>query len=68
MGLLTRHTSEGHVPAHCADCAHAIDRARICCQSICLILFETFGNFGPGVVRLLHKLSGHVCNKLTHAQ
>ena len=33
-----------------------------------VLLFETFGGAGPGVMRLLRKLSDEVSNRLSHAQ
>ena len=54
----------GHIAAHTADYAHAI--AHGC--DVNLLLFETFGGFGPGVMKLLHELKDHVHNKLSHAQ
>ena len=54
----------GHVAAHSADYSHAL--AHGC--DVLLLLFETFGGFGPGVMKLLHELADHVHNKLSHAQ
>ena len=57
-------TGEGHVPARPGD----YDRARAQGYDVQLLLLETFGGAGPGVMRLLRKLSDEVSNRLSHAQ
>ena len=65
-GAFDRATGAGYmyiVPARDGD----YKRARETCD-VRLLLFETFGGVGDGVVHLLSLLADEVSNRLSHAQ
>jgi hypothetical protein len=56
-------TGGGYVRPTAADYEHAIATQ----QDVQMLLFETYGGFGPGTMRLLKRLKDEVANKLaTH--
>ena len=58
------HTGTGYVSGVSGDYDMAQEHG---CE-VWLLLFETFGGFGGGVLELLQRLAGQVNNRLSHAQ
>ena len=63
-GAFNPRTGAGFVPASSGDYTAAL--ANGC--TVLLLLFETFGGFGPALVRLLKRAAAEVENKLTPTQ
>ena len=54
----------GYVSAHEGDYAEPLRRK----HEVLLLLFETFGGFGPDVMRLLKRMKKHTRDKMTKTQ
>ena len=63
-GVFKAATGEGYVAGKEGDYSKAIGEG---CD-VHLLLFETFGGFGRGVMHLLRRLGDEVRNRLSHAQ